>query len=182
MQELFTEALYGKMKEAGRELNDETLPTEGIAGVIAKLKEEAREERESRKKAELLEREEEKRLLRLEETLQRYGAALAERRPESGPAAFDILRELFAGERERYEELLKEGSGMLEHAFDFLEAAFGNSQELVVFVTGLNRSEDALAFLRSCGCERYQQYNRSLLFGEGDREIRREIERLSTEG
>ena len=182
VQELFTEALYGKMKEAGRALNDETLPTEGIAGVIAKLKEEAREERESRKKAELLEREEEKRLLRLEETLQRYGAALAERRPESGPAAFDILRELFAGERERYEELLKEGSGMLEHAFDFLEAAFGNSQELVVFVTGLNRSEDALAFLRSCGCERYQQYNRSLLFGEGDREIRREIERLSTEG
>lgn len=86
------------------------------------------------------------------------------------------------GERERYEEFLKEGSGMLEHAFDFLEAAFGNSQELVVFVTGLNRSEDALAFLRSCGCERYQQYNRSLLFGEGDREIRREIERLSTEG
>ena len=182
VQELFTEALYGKMKEAGRALNDETLPTEGIAGVIAKLKEEAREERESRKKAELLEREEEKRLLRLEETLQRYGAALAERRPESGPAAFDILRELFAGERERYEELLKEGSGMLEHAFDFLEAAFGNSQELVVFVTGLNRSEDALAFLRSCGCERSQQYNRSLLFGEGDRELRREIARLSTEG
>ena len=26
----------------------------------------------------------------------------------------------------------------LEHAFDFMEAAFANGQELVIFVTGLN--------------------------------------------
>ena len=118
----------------------------------------------------------------MEEVLSSFETALAGRRPEGGPAAFDILRELFSGERERYEELQAAAGEMLEHAFDFLEAAFGNSQELVVFVTGLNGSGDAVAFLRSWGCERYQRYNQSLLFEEGDRELRREIERLSTEG
>ena len=100
-------------------------------------------------------------------------------RPEDGPAAFEILRALFAKERERYEELQAAGSEMLEHAFDFLEAAFGDSQEMVVFLTGLNSSGDAAAFLKSCSCERYRRYNRSLLFQESDRELRKEIERLT---
>ena len=42
VQELFTEVLFGKMKEAGRVLNDGAFPPEGIAGVLAGLREEAR--------------------------------------------------------------------------------------------------------------------------------------------
>lgn len=182
VQELFTEILYGRLKEAGKVLNGEGLSAAEIPGVLGRMREEAVQEREEKKRAELLGREEERRLLRLEEVLGRYETELGKRRPENGAAAFAILRELFALERERYEELQEEAGRMLEYAFDFLEAAFGNSQELVIFLTGLNRSEDAAAFLRSCECERYHQYNRSLLFRESDRELRREIERLTTEG
>ena len=134
-----------------------------------------------KKKAELLGREEERRLLKAEEVLSSYETELAGRRPQDGPAAFEILRELFSGERERYEELQAAAGEMLEHAFDFLEAAFGNSQEMVVFLTGLNASGDAVAFLQSWDCERYHRYNQSLLFQESDRELRKEIERLTTE-
>ena len=66
----------------------------------------------------------------------------------------------------------------LEHAFDFLEAAFGDSQEMVIFLTGLNMSEAAVAFLQTTDCERYERYNKRLLFSESDREIRDEIARL----
>lgn len=179
VQELFTELLYGKMKEAGRILNGEKLSPAEIPGVLETLRKEVLEERERKKQAELLGREEERRLLRLEETLERYRMELEKLRPEDGPAAFEILRALFAKERERYEELQAAGSEMLEHAFDFLEAAFGDSQEMVVFLTGLNSSGDAAAFLKSCSCERYHRYNRSLLFQESDRELRKEIERLT---
>ena len=70
------------------------------------------------------------------------------------------------------------GSAVLEHAFDFLETAFGDSQEMVIFLTGLNMSEAAVAFLQTTDCERYERYNKRLLFNESDREIRDEIARL----
>ena len=85
-------------------------------------------------------------------------------------------------ENERLKSLLQEeGKEMLEHAFDFLEAAFGDSQEMVIFLTGLNSAEDAVAFLQTCDCERYRRYNQSLLFRESDRRLRGEIDRLLAE-
>ena len=182
VQELFTELLYGKMKEAGNILNKEQAIGSEAPKVLADLREETETERERKKKSELLSREEERRLLRLEEVLASYEAELKKQRPENGPAAFEILRKLFAAERERYEELLAAGSERLENAFDFLEAAFGDSQEMVVFLTGLNTSEDAVIFLQNCSCERYHRYNRSLLFQESDKELRKEIERLNGGG
>ena len=59
----------------------------------------------------------------------------------------------------------------LEHGFDFMEGAFGNSQEMAVFVTGLNTSRCSTDFLRQYSCERYFQYNRMLLFDDREQEI-----------
>ena len=52
----------------------------------------------------------------------------------------------------------------LEHAFDFMEAAFGGSQEMVLFVTELNTGFYSIEFLQEYDCERYYQYNKNLLF------------------
>ena len=48
------------------------------------------------------------------------------------------MRERFGADSDRYEELFDEAGEALEHAFDFMEAAFAGSQELVLFVTELN--------------------------------------------
>ena len=48
------------------------------------------------------------------------------------------LRAWFGEKSDGYEELVQKSGGMLEHAFDFMEAAFGDSQEMVMFVTELN--------------------------------------------
>ena len=66
----------------------------------------------------------------------------------------------------------------LEYAFDFMEAAFYNSQEMVIFVSGINTDYSCVRFLETYECERYIRYNRDLLFEDASQEIRRRIEEL----
>ena len=56
-------------------------------------------------------------------------------------------------------------SKALEYAFDFMEQAFPNGQELVVFVTELTLGKEAVMFLAEHNCERYMHYNQELLVG-----------------
>ena len=65
---------------------------------------------------------------------------------------------------------------MLEYAFDFLEAAFGQGQELVLFVTELSAGYYSLWYIRENGCDRYYKYNKGLLFTERQQEISGRIE------
>jgi len=53
----------------------------------------------------------------------------------------------------------------LEYAFDFMEQAFENGQEMVVFVTELTLGKEAVMFLAEHNCERYMRYNQELLVG-----------------
>ena len=107
-----------------------------------------------------------------------YGLELKKASPATGEEALDLLRELFAGERAAYEEGKLKNASYLENAFDFMELAFGDSQETAIFVTELNSDPAAVAFLEDYPCERYDRYNQRLLFEQGDREILGEIDEL----
>ncbi len=63
------------------------------------------------------------------------------------------------------EEKEEAASKALEYAFDFMEQAFPNGQELVVFVTELTLGKEAVMFLAEHNCERYMHYNQELLVG-----------------
>ena len=76
-----------------------------------------------------------------------------------------------------YEAEKEENGARLEHAFDFMEAAFGRGQQMVIFVTELNTSQGALEFLNEYDCERYYQYNKELLFDAQEQEIKSRIEK-----
>ena len=65
---------------------------------------------------------------------------------------------------------------ILENVFDFLEGAFGNSQEMVIFITELNSNSSSVSFLQQYECERYYRYNKELLFDEKRRSL---LERIS---
>ena len=52
---------------------------------------------------------------------------------------------------------------VLEAAFDFMEQAFAESQEMVVFVTELTVNPASHQFLTENGCERYFKYNKGLM-------------------
>lgn len=61
-------------------------------------------------------------------------------------------------------------SQLLSNAFDFMESAFspeqtGNTQEMLIFVTGLTLSKEIAVFLAMHRCEPYLRYNEELLVG-----------------
>ena len=95
-----------------------------------------------------------------------------------GNDVFAMIREDFAKEREAFEAQYKKTGEYLEYAFNFLEAAFGSGQELVTFVTELNSSYYSMHFLQHYNCERYYQYNKSLLFVGSIRELLKKIDTL----
>ena len=65
----------------------------------------------------------------------------------------------------------------LEYAFDFLEKAFENGQEMVVFVTELAIGAESAMFLAEHTCERYMRYNEKLLVGTRKAELLSELAR-----
>lgn len=91
---------------------------------------------------------------------------------------WEKVSETFEKENGIYESLFDQCGERLEHVFDFMEAAFGSSQEMVVFVTGLNTSFYSIEFLQQYQCERYYQYNKLLLFDDQEKEMLRKIEKL----
>lgn len=103
----------------------------------------------------------------LEETLQ---AVKAESR-HTAEEVWEKVSQVFEDEAGVYDSMFDRCGERLEHAFDFAEAAFGDSQELVVFVTGLNTGFYSLGFLQQYECERYYRYNKQLLFDDQEREI-----------
>ncbi|MBO5371268.1 MAG: AAA family ATPase [Lachnospiraceae bacterium] len=96
------------------------------------------------------------------------GGSMAKEVFEQAKAGFDKQREVL----EQTEKLTKEA---LEYAFDFMEQAFENGEEMVVFVTELTVNKEAAAFLAEHTCERYQMYNQQLLIGSRKRELLSEL-------
>ena len=59
-----------------------------------------------------------------------------------------------------------------------MEAAFGDSQEMVSFVTELGSGHYSIWFLRENDCERYYKYNKGLLFDERQEAIRKQLDEI----
>ncbi|MDO4328092.1 MAG: AAA family ATPase [Lachnospiraceae bacterium] len=160
------------------------------AGQISELLRETEQEWEGLKKQELLTRKEDLLYRNVMKKLEEYRSALILWEKEPGQAAssgegkvddagaskgldaaWDFLRERFAADSDAFEDSFDQASQMLEHGFDFMEAAFGDSQEMVIFITELNTSFNCTKFLQEYDCERYYQYNKRLLFDDAEQEI-----------
>lgn len=88
------------------------------------------------------------------------------------------IQELFSEQTESYENKVKDVGKLLENAFNFMEEVFSDSQEMVIFITELNRSYFAIHFLQEYECERYYEYNKRLLFEEEEKIINQKLEKL----
>ena len=95
-----------------------------------------------------------------------------------GDGVFDEVRDLFAQEKSELGRMTEETSETLENAFRFLEDAFGESQEMVAFVTELNANYYGTWFIRENGCDLYYRYNKGLLFDERQQEIVRQMDEV----
>lgn len=143
--------------------------------VLKMLCEELEEETGKEKKAEQLTREQEHIRKRMLNTLEAYYGQMKQDGITGKEAAFAWIKEQFAQEASKREEELEDTSQALEFAFDFMEKTFGDSQEMVMFLTELNTDFYGVWFVDTNGCDRYYQYNKSLLFSERQKGILQEL-------
>ena len=134
-------------------------------------------ERRHRMEAKLLNRREDYRYRKVIALLESFVQTLKAEGVREHPALWNRLKELFGEKSSQQEELFEKTGEMLEHGFDFMEAAFGDSQEMVVFLTGLNTGYYSIPFLQEYSCERYYQYNERLLFDNREQEMAERIEK-----
>lgn len=166
--------LFEKLKEYKVELEQAEHPVACLetilAGTISLL--------ERKKKAQILNREEGYALCETIAKLESYVQHLKAEHAVDNSEAFELVRGKFAKENEAYQDMLDAAGQKLEYAFDFMEIAFGNSQEMIAFITELNTNFYSIQFLQSYDCERYYMYNQNLLFDEKRQNILKRIDLL----
>lgn len=171
MEQLLNQLVY-QLKEIIKRAEEES---EDITACLEQTIRQMEKERLQKKEAELLGRREEQRLLQLIHKLESYSQVLKSEHLNTIKEQKNCLKKLISDANEDYETVFELGKTMLEYGFDFMEAAFGNGQEMVIFITELNTSYYCVSFLREYGCERYYQYNKSLLFEDREAQIQKKI-------
>lgn len=170
--ERFTEVLYDTLKEylaqlPISEIRPDLLLKEMIEGEEALL---------AHKKDEgLINRKEEGIKLRSLTTLKKYQEALRKGK-DNAESAYAAVKSLFEEEKENRKKRIEKTADELEHAFLFLEKAFGEGQEMVIFVTELSVNYYSAKFIADHGSKKYYEYNKNLLFEERREEIIRNVE------
>ncbi|MCI8464488.1 MAG: AAA family ATPase [Lachnospiraceae bacterium] len=184
LEDAFVTELFGRLKALKQKCFAETASTAsgaetdgdipGSVGTVANfLAANIREERLSTE--ERLEKEQEAgQLDRLTEQVGRR--MLSWLGKMEGASGFEEIQKAFAKETDARQSLIDKTAQKLEYAFDFLEAAFGEGQELILFATELTAGFFSAWFIRENGCDRYYKYNRGLLFAERQQAIHEKIE------
>ena len=176
LQEMDLESLFGILSEAKEALLG--VQKEQPFVYLEDAKSAFAMEYSQKKKAGLLSREDAHHYRNVLDTLGTYLVELRKADASRGEQVFDLLKQWFGEKKAVYDRDFDHASAMLEYAFDFMEAAFGGGQELVVFITELNTSQPALHHLQQYSCERYYRYNQTLLCHETTRVLLERIRDL----
>ena len=112
-------------------------------------------------------------------TLEQYRLQLIQDDRLHPADAFAYIKESFAADTAERKHMIGMASAYLENAFLFMESAFGESQEMVIFITELNTNQYCTRFIRDNGSARYDRYNQSLLFDEKRQNLLKDIAEVS---
>lgn len=135
----------------------------------------AEKDLENQRRAEQLTREQEQTMIRVIGALNRF-AMQVKGEMFVGDGALDEVKGMFGQEKAELEQMEARASAALDHAFRFLEDAFGESQEMVAFVTELNANYYSVWFIGENGNDLYYRHNKGLLFEERHESVVRQME------
>ena len=158
--------IYGYLKQYKEKLPEET---------IAQIRSYAQADYEQEFKGEFLSRSAQKSWKQTLFMLEQYEKKVREEKLKK-EAAFEMVKACFGELLEKREDAIETAKEALEYGFDFMEEAFGESQEMVSFVTELNADPSALKFITENGCDRYYRYNKALMMEESHRELLQQME------
>ena len=89
--------------------------------------------------------------------------------------ALNKVKAAYAENLAAFKQLVAETKNKLSNAFSFCDEAFGDGQEILIFVTELTRNYFTAQFIGHYGCEEYFAHNKELLFYERQQEIIMEL-------
>ena len=93
--------------------------------------------------------------------------------------SFGLIRSNFAADTNLRQEQIADGKAKLANAFAFMETAFGESQEMVIFITEINANTYCTRFIRDNGSEAYDRYNQALLFDRKRQSLLQDIDNVA---
>lgn len=168
LEDRFVTILYGYLK-----------PYMGT-GNLKEVVKDAQETYESLRKAEQLNKTENHIYQKVVAVLEEY-QLMSVRDHLDREACMDRVREDFASKTEVREQKAEAAGMALDYAFDFLEEAFGDSQEMVAFVTELNTNYYSIQYLKENDCDKYYMYNKRLLFDEQREQVLGQLDEIEDE-
>ena len=170
-----TDAWYDFLKEYRQKLKN-SLQAKGIFETILAEKTASDEQNE---KKQLVSKAQSDRARCLNEKLKECAKKIAAGETDNieETALFALAKAPFDAQCEKLQSLENQGVETLEHAFTFMERAFLDGQEMVVFVTELTITPEIAVFLSEHRIERYETYKDQLLIGTKRAEILAEIAR-----
>lgn len=118
--------------------------------------------------------------LRLKEELAMLEGLLARVADEGvpdGAEGIDAVAEIFAQASDLGNAPDVAGS-RLEAAFDFVMEAFGDKQEMLVFVTELTQRTPSARFIAQFGCTPYYEHNQKMILSDTQRKLRAYVEEI----
>ncbi|MCD7807479.1 MAG: AAA family ATPase [Lachnospiraceae bacterium] len=97
---------------------------------------------------------------------------------ERQQSAFEVVKEKFDAEVAGLRESAAGVDGQAASLFAFVEAAFGQGNEMLVLVTELTVDQYSSRYVARYGCEAYQKYSEVLMLDERQNRMREDIKKL----
>ena len=178
LKDLYMNELFEALKQLKAELLAD-VPRDTPDRLVEEIIEESEESFEAIKKSAHMEKRVEKSLRKVMEELHQFKKQIKENHIQDHKEAFEVIKESFGVEKEDRVQWIDRTTKALDHGFEFLETAFGDSQEMVIFITELTMNYYSSRFISDYGCDKYYQYSKELMYQDRRKNIQREIEEMN---
>ncbi|MDO4804202.1 MAG: AAA family ATPase [Lachnospiraceae bacterium] len=128
-----------------------------------------------KKKARMLSVREERMGRKAEHILQDLLRLLAQRAVGDPAADYEVVKTWFADRETARKHMVKTADGHISNAFRFMQYAYGEGQEMVIFLSEVTSGYYTMKFINEHGNEEYFRYNEMLLLKDRRQRIREEI-------
>ena len=167
--------IYDALRTVKERLEDMTASPDSL---LLRVTNEKKKELEADRRAGMLEKKEIAVRQEIIRMLEQYGTLAAKEGLTVDEEIFVYVKGLFADYVSEGEKKAEKLESQLSHAFSYIEKAFGNSQEMVVFVTELTADFYSMQFISGHGCDLYYQYNKQLLLHDRRKELQEDVAEL----
>ena len=96
-------------------------------------------------------------------------------------SAFDVVKMYFQADVKKMQNASKKTSASMENAFKYMEKAFGDDQEMTLFVAELTVNRNIANFIAKNGSDAYYKHNSSMLIYNEDDKLNGQIDQLLDE-